>query len=160
DADRAGLLERAVAAGADYVDIELDAPLALRRRVVRAARRAKCQVIASFHDFAGTPERAELERIVRRCFAAGADIAKVACTVSAPEDAARLLGLLGGGRPLVVVGMGPRGRLVRIAAPLLGGLFTYAAPDRGRPTAPGQLRAAEAAAALEQLRLVGKRGRR
>lgn len=159
-AERAELLERAIAAGADYVDVELEAPLAHRRRVLRAARRAGCEVIVSFHDFEGTPARAGLERTMHRCFAAGADIAKIACTVSNPGDSARLLGLLEGGRPMVVVGMGPRGRLVRLAAPLLGSLFTYAAPDSGRPTAPGQLRAAATAAALEQLRLLGKRGRR
>jgi 3-dehydroquinate dehydratase-1 len=58
------------------------------------------------------------------------------------RDNARLLGLLDLGVPLVVVGMGRLGRLTRIAAPLLGSLFTYASLGAGRETADGQLDAA------------------
>jgi len=35
--------------------------------------------------------------------------------------------------------MGPGGRIVRAAAPILGSPFTYASPDDGQKTAPGQM---------------------
>jgi 3-dehydroquinate dehydratase type I len=159
DKAREALLVRAVEAGAAFVDIELEAPLALRRAVTKAARARGCQLIVSFHDWERVPSRAELARIERRCFAAGADIAKIAGLVRKPADAARLLGLLGEGRPVVVVGLGPCGRLVRVAAPLLGSPFTYAAPERGRRTGPGQLTASETERAIAALRKLGGRAR-
>ncbi len=39
--------------------------------------------------------------------------------------------------------MGEAGRLSRAAAPLFGSLFSYAAPSRGKETAPGQFTARE-----------------
>ena len=59
--------------------------------------------------------------------------------VRSESDAARLLGLLGRWQDTVVVGMGDLGRVTRVAALLLGSPFSYAAPDDGVETAPGQL---------------------
>jgi 3-dehydroquinate dehydratase len=55
--------------------------------------------------------------------------------------------------------MGPKGRLVRAVAPLLGSPFTYAAPNRGKATAPGQPRARELANAIAALRRAAGVGR-
>jgi 3-dehydroquinate dehydratase-1 len=137
--ERLRLLLAAVDAGAAFVDIELGSPAATRRAIVRRARGSACRVIVSHHDFERTPPRASLERTIDRAFAAGADIVKIACLVRAPRDNARLLGLLDGERPLIVVGMGPAGRITRVAAPFLGGVLTYAADDARKTTAPGQM---------------------
>jgi 3-dehydroquinate dehydratase I len=142
EARRRRLLLAAIEAGAAFVDVEAEAGPRLRDRLVSAARSRNCRVIVSHHDFRRTPPRPELEAVVRRAFEAGADIAKVACRVREIRDNARLLGLLDLGVPLVVVGMGRLGRLTRIAAPLLGSLFTYASLGAGRETADGQLDAA------------------
>ncbi len=77
-------------------------------------------------------------QIVALCFESGGDIAKIACKVNSERDNARLLGLLDSGRDVIVIGMGEKGRITRIVAPLLGSPFTYAAPARGRETADGQ----------------------
>jgi len=136
---RQARLIAAIDAGASYVDVELGAEAAWAAAIRDRARSRGCKVIVSFHDFAGTPGRAELEAILDRCFAAGADLAKIACLARTPADAARLLGLLADGRPLVVAGMGPAGAVTRVAAPLLGSPLTFCSPAEGRETAPGQI---------------------
>lgn len=143
EALRLELLLAAVEAGARYVDVELEADDAHRKRVVEAARASGCKVIVSHHDYAETPAREALVKIVDACFAAGADVAKVACQANDEADAARLLGLLDDPRRLVVVGMGEKGAITRVAGPLLGGEFTFAALREGAQTAPGQLTADE-----------------
>jgi len=142
EARRRRLLLAAVEAGAAFADIEIEADPRFRDRLVRAAHSRNCRVIVSYHDYRRTPPRPELEAVVSRAFQAGADIAKIACRVRETLDNARLLGLLDLGLPLVVVGMGRRGRLTRIAAPFLGSLFTYASAGKGEGTADGQMDAA------------------
>lgn len=155
EAKRRRLLLAAVRAGAAFVDLELDAETRFRDRLVRAARGRKARVIVSHHDFRKTPPRAELEAIVGRAFEIGADVAKIACRVNDARDSARLLGLLDFDKPLVVIGMGKKGRLTRIAAPLLGSLWTYASLGRGRETADGQLDAASLERHLLELGALG-----
>ncbi len=139
---RRSLLLAAVEAGAAFVDIEIAADPEFRERLARAARARRCRVIISYHNFRRTPSRADLEAVVGRALAAGADIIKIACRVRERRDNARLLGLLDLGPPLIVVGMGKLGRLTRIVAPFLGSLFSYAARTERRETAAGQLDAA------------------
>ncbi len=138
DVKRLALLRAAVAAGAAYVDIEVEAGAAYKGTLAREARAAGCAVIVSHHNLEGTPARRELVRIVDRCFSSGADIAKIACLVRSPKDNATLLGLLDDERALIVVGMGKRGSMTRIMGPLAGGLFTFASRAKGRETAGGQ----------------------
>lgn len=155
DAAREKLLSEAIEAGAAYVDVEVEADDAYKRRIVERARARDCTVIVSYHNHSKTPLRAELDQIVEWCFASGADIAKIACMVKSDADSARLLGMLDGKKRLVVIGMGPRGRLVRVVAPLLGGEFTFAAASKGKETAEGQPTKDEierAVAALEGLK--------
>lgn len=148
---RSATLVAAIAAGATYVDVELDAPGELRARVLAAAHARGCRAIVSHHDHRRTPSRRELSRITAACFAAGADIAKVACLARTMAEAARLLGLLDDPRPVIPIGMGPAGRATRVVAPLLGAPFTYAAAAPGRETAPGQYAARDLATLLAGL---------
>ena len=138
-AERRQCLLAAIHAGAAYVDVELGAPEAYRKRLVGAARDYRRTVIVSHHDHDGTPGEAELRAIVRRCLEMRPDLVKIACKVNGERDGARLLGLLDTSAKLVVVGMGPLGRTVRIAAPLLGSPFTYASREEGKETADGQM---------------------
>jgi 3-dehydroquinate dehydratase I len=144
----------AIQAGAAFVDLELEAGAAWRNEIIKCAREHKCKVIVSYHNFKLTPSRVALDRLVNRCFSAGADIAKIAARVNSPVDNLRLLSLLKDRRPLVVTGMGKQGRITRLLSSLLGGLFTYAAPDRGRLAAPGQIRYSEMVRFLGMLQAV------
>ncbi|HMA54313.1 MAG TPA: type I 3-dehydroquinate dehydratase [Acidobacteriota bacterium] len=138
-ATRKALLLAAVAAGASYVDIEIGSGQAYKRPIVAAARRAACRIIVSYHNFGETPPRSELEAVVERCFAAGADVAKIACRVGSERDNARLLGLLDDPRPLAVMDLGGKGAKTRVMAALLGAAFVYASRGEGRETAEGQI---------------------
>ena len=40
---------------------------------------------------------------------------------------------------MIALGMGKKGKITRLAAPLLGAPFTYASPAAGSETGPGQL---------------------
>jgi len=142
DDTRKGLLMAAIEAGARYVDVEVQADETYKRDIIQKARMHGCKVIISFHDFQGTPEKKKLEEIVARCFSQGADIVKIACRVNFERDNLRLLELLNKddfqGR-VVVIGMGNKGKITRVAAPLLGSPFTFAALLKGKETAEGQI---------------------
>lgn len=152
DEKRRQLLERAIEAGAAFVDIELEADDGYKKSIINKARNMGCGVILSYHNFTKTPERAELEHIIDWCFDSGTDIAKVACKVLHTRDNARLLGLLNEKKPVVVIGMGKKGQITRIVAPLLGSPFTYAALAPGRETAEGQLDKGTLESILRRLR--------
>jgi 3-dehydroquinate dehydratase I len=142
DGTRKELLMAAIEAGARYVDVEVQADEEYKRDIMQKARMHDCKVIISFHDFQATPTKGKLEEIIALCFKEGADIAKIACKVSAVKDNIRLLGLLDKdeyhGRT-VVIGMGKKGRITRITAPLLGSPFTFASHSKGKETAAGQI---------------------
>lgn len=138
--ERKQLLIAAIEAGGAYVDIEVESDESFKREIIEKARSRSCAVIISFHDYERTPESEELLGIVSRCFESGGDIAKIACRVNSERDNARLMGLLDSdGGDIIVIGMGEKGRITRIVAPLLGSPFTYAASARGKETADGQL---------------------
>ena len=136
---RGELLTAAIEAGAAYADIELEAEPGLLKAVAETVRTRSARLIISYHNHESTPPGEELRGLRESCFESGADIAKLACRVLNPRDAARLLGLLDDPRSQVVVGMGELGKIVRAAAPLLGGVFTFAAKAPGKETADGQL---------------------
>jgi len=139
DSERKSLLMAAIEAGASFVDIELDAHEQYRDEIAKEARASGCQVIISYHNYEKTPDRAELERLVKSCFDSGADMAKIACRVHSQRDNSRLIGLLEYGKPLIITGMGNKGKICRVIAPLLGSPWTYACLEAGKETAPGQI---------------------
>ncbi len=94
-------------------------------------------VVASHHDFEGTPTA---ERIVSILNGMDCDIAKAAFTVA---DFGDLANILDAARSLerrhVVLGMGAMGTITRVRADILGNEFSFGYV--GEPTAPGQLSA-------------------
>ncbi len=119
-------LKIAILAGAEFVDIEWDDDEEFHDELVPFARGNDCRVIISFLDRNNTPVKRELEHIVRECSMSGADIVKVMCNVNTHEDNARLLGLYSMGKNIVALGLGPMGRITRVAALFAGAEFTYA----------------------------------
>ena len=154
DDERRQLLKAAIHSGANYVDIELDADATYRESLILHARKNDCKVIISHHDYQGTPPVDELHRLVENIFSLGADIAKIACKADSARDNARLLGLLDGDRAVIVIGMGPVGKITRVTAPLLGSPFTYCSLTEDRPAAEGQLDIKATEGLLEKLKNV------
>jgi len=136
--ERVAVLLAAVAAGAAYVDIEVDAPRASREAVLAAARAKGCRVIVSYHNFTETPLKHHLLQVIEECFDLGADIAKIICRVQNSQDCVRMLSLYESRKNVIALGMGPLGVITRIAAPFLGAPLTYASLAPGKETAEGQ----------------------
>lgn len=153
EVERLSVLTEAIKAGAAFVDIDLNESAHFRRELLDTARATGCKVIISYHDFDGTPTREVLLEIIKRCFAEGAAIAKIACTVRTQRDNANLLGLLDSDHSLAVVGMGEKGQLARLVAPAIGSAIAYVAVDEKHQSAPGQLSFEQYQALSAQMRI-------
>jgi 3-dehydroquinate dehydratase/shikimate dehydrogenase len=128
---REQLLETALRAGAEFVDVEWLAPW--RRAFVERWRE---RVVLSWHDFGGVP--ADLVARVREMARAGAAVVKVAVAVRRLRDLDVLLSLrreLPPDQRLVIIGMGESGVLSRLVPQRFGSAWTYA----GEGIAPGQV---------------------
>ena len=136
---RLEILKTAIQSGADYVDIELGSDQAFSNEIIQSARYHDTTLIISYHNFELTPAMPELEQIIRDCLKAGADVVKIACQVNQAEDLRNLFKLYSRDQRMVIIGMGKLGVISRIAAPMLGAEFTFAAPETGQETAPGQI---------------------
>lgn len=140
---RIGLLLDAISAGAAYVDIEMKTAFDLRQEVIGRAGEQQTRVIVSWHNFDETPAADTLEEIFNEQYASGAGIGKIVTMATTSEDVLRVLSLqlLAAEKdfPLIAFCMGRAGMISRLATLELGGYMTYAAPDSGRATAPGQL---------------------
>jgi 3-dehydroquinate dehydratase type I len=139
DAERSEILKKAIDLGAVYVDVELDASPGFVEEIVNYARSRKTHVIVSYHNFEITPPLDELKHVLHSCYAAGGDVAKIACQAGNSKDSARLLSLYAEEGRKIVIGMGIPGRITRLAAIPLGAEFTFAALSETEATAPGQL---------------------
>ena len=139
DDERMEKLKLAIEAGAQYVDIEIESEEGYRDELVNFARKRQCQVIISYHNFDATPQQNELRKIVNTCFEYNADIAKIATLVKNDREIAALFSLYDINKNVLAIGMGEKGKVTRVMAPFLGAPFTFAAPDKGDNTAPGQL---------------------
>lgn len=146
------LLEAVCCSGvADFIDVELGTAPADRRRLIDAAHAGRAQVIGSFHDFAATPDRADMLAKFAEAAACGADVAKVAVMPRSPEDVltllqATLLAQRDVGIPLISMAMGPIGAVSRVVGWVFGSSVTFAAGQG--PSAPGQLPVADLKRAL------------
>jgi 3-dehydroquinate dehydratase-1 len=122
------------------VDIEINSRVL--PDVVAVAHAVGKPVIGSYHDFATTPPRAVLAKVIARGWQSGADIVKLATRLNTAADLRLLLGLLKRStvqRPLCVIGMGaPEARLALARA---GSCLAYG--FLGKSAAPGQLSCAE-----------------
>lgn len=155
---------RAIEAGARYVDVEIEAPKQMSKRVRNAAHENGTVFIRSFHDFEGTGSLDELKEMVEKCRYHGADVVKIVTMAHSQEDVDRVMSLydwcrdnrmvvngraesLGAGN-LAAFCMGDAGRQSRIDCLKHGAPYTYAALDSGEEAAPGQWPAAEMSGAV------------
>ena len=140
-------LKTAIQAGAKYVDLELEAPAPMGKRIRRAARECGTTLIRSYHNFDCTPDADTLEEMVTKCRIFGSDVIKVATMAHCPEDVARVMDLYGMIYPdgrhqeegtLVAFCMGEAGKESRLECLRRGAPFTYVSLGEGDGTAPGQ----------------------
>lgn len=149
-----GLVGALAATGlAAAIDVEFRHPRAAE--AIESAHAHHTPVVASNHDFHGTPP---VEEIVERLAAmelAGADTAKIAVTPRSPADVLVLLDATerryrAAGIPLITMSMGALGAVTRIVGGTFGSAATFATV--GPASAPGQLPAEGVRQALDLLR--------
>jgi 3-dehydroquinate dehydratase/shikimate dehydrogenase len=133
--ERQQILADALAAGAEFVDLEWKATGT--ERWLQPADLPR--IVLSHHDFDAMPrDAAERVREMRR---AGAGVVKLAARASGLRDLATLLAIgrsASEGERTVLIGMGPHGLASRVLAAHFGSCWTYA----GEGVAPGQVPAA------------------
>ncbi len=143
-------LTAAVEAGAAFLDLEIEAPKEIGKRLRRACTEYGTTMIRSSHFFAGTPSDDVLRGTVEKCRKFGGEIVKIAAMATSEEDVARVLALYSSiastnsaaetQRPveLVAFSMGEIGKVSRLDCLKLGSPFTYAALNENEAAAPGQ----------------------
>ena len=138
-------LLKAIEAGAKYVDLEVEAPPMMGRKIRQACQEYGTMLIRSFHDFEGTPPEATLLSLLEKGRRFGGEVVKIVTTATCKADADRVLALYREAEPgtLVAFCMGPEGRESRLEALKQGAPFTYACLTADEATAPGQWTAAE-----------------
>ena len=139
-------LVRAIEAGARYVDVEIEAPKQMSKRVRSAAHENGTIFIRSYHDFEGTGSLESLKNVVEKCKYHGADLVKVVTMAHSGEDVRKVMSLYGHSAAngnLIAFCMGEAGRQSRLDCLKYGAPYTYSALTAEESAAPGQWPAAE-----------------
>lgn len=137
----------AIHAGAAFVDLEIEAPPMMSKRLRRETRENGTVFVRSYHDYKGTDSIEALKALTEKCFFIGADIAKIV-TMAAPcigdnqsPDVDRVLSLYDhfDSAKLIAFAMGDAGKTSRIQCLAKGSPFTYASLNEADAAAPGQM---------------------
>ena len=128
---RQTLLRQAIVQGVEYVDLEWDIAMQIRRY-------GKTKRIISYHNFSETPE--DLADIHARMTKLDPDIIKLATMANSPGDMVRMLQLVKHSSvPTAGFCMGEFGMASRVLCGKYGSPLTYATFNKDRELAPGQL---------------------
>lgn len=137
-----GLNRLAAQNGADLTDIEVYFRKERTKEEIERLQSAGSRVIASSHDFHGTPSAEEMVRRLLHMEEMGEDAAKLAVMplerqdvlhlLQASIEADRLLSV-----PVITMSMGKMGVISRVCGSLTGSAMTFA--SMGEASAPGQI---------------------
>ena len=100
-----------------------------------------CKIIGSYHNFNNTPSYNELLNIYNNIKQYDfVDVVKIATNVINDNDNIELVKLLiNRDKDIIVLGMGEKGKIIRIISPLLGGYLTFASINDNNISALGQI---------------------
>jgi len=133
EAERLGILRRALDLGAEYVDLEWKAAAALAQWPAEL----RARVVLSSHDFDAVP--ADLAARVDDMRRHGTGVVKIAVTAKTLRDALPVIAIGRAGRDgaqrTVVIAMGTPGIATRVLPEHVGSCWTYG----GNGVAPGQV---------------------
>lgn len=110
---------------------------------IRRFQKMGVKIIASHHDFDGTPDERILHMLMDQMEAGGADIAKLAVMPNDFDDVIRLIKLMNDTRghfpnlPFIMISMGKMGSISRICGEAFGSCVTFGTD--GEASAPGQM---------------------
>jgi len=153
----------AISAGAHYVDLDIDAPRQMARRLTNACAQYGTNMIRSYHNFELTPDLDTLRSAVDRCRHADAQVIKIATTARAAEDQQRVLSLYKYYTPESLIAFSMNDTQFdalsssRIECLKYGAPFSYASLSTEDTLAPGQIPYETMAKAVygEKIRFVG-----
>jgi len=134
------VLHKAIEAGCQLVDVELETAVAVKKPEIDALRETAA-VILSFHDYEGTDG---LDAIYERMKKFSPDFYKVVSTARTLHDNVTMIRFLEKVRhesSVIGICMGDAGIISRILGVRAGSEFTFAAASVGEETAPGQIAA-------------------
>lgn len=145
DKKRIEILKLAAKAGVDFVDADLNLPVALLRDLKKSC--AQTKLILSFHDFEKTPKIERLQKMTEKAFKLDADVVKIATFTKSWDDCTPIFQisweLAKAKKNFLTMGMGEHGEPTRVITPLIGGLGMFAPIEKKDATAAGQLTVAE-----------------
>ena len=140
----ATLLESVAKTGfVDLIDVEVFSGDDAVKNIIQTAHAHGVKVIASNHDFEGTPAREELVARLCKMQDLGADILKIAVMPQTRSDVLTLLSVTEEmssrhtSRPVITMSMGRTGTLSRLCGEVFGSAVTFA--SFGKVSAPGQI---------------------
>jgi 3-dehydroquinate dehydratase-1 len=152
--DRQRILMDAARNDFEYVDVDLFTPS--MKELIDNLHERSTKPIVSFHDFNYTPALSQLNKVLEREIAVGADVCKIVTTAKRVEDNLTILDFISKSSKtsnIVCFAMGEVGKPSRLLSPLFGAFFTFASLDENRKTAKGQLTIQEIRLAYEALGL-------
>ena len=76
------IMLKAIEAGAKYVDLEVEAPPMMGRKIRQACQEYGTMLIRSFHDFEGTPPEATLLSLLEKGRRFGGEVVKIVTTAT------------------------------------------------------------------------------
>lgn len=147
-------LTLAIRYGARYVDLEIEAPKPVSKRIANACAQWGTTLIRSYHNNECTPSIDELRGIADKCRHHDGEIVKIVTFARNEADSETVLSLYKyyTAESLVAFAMGPAGTASRLECLHKGAPFSYAAPCSGASgtagssdgcqddaTAPGQM---------------------
>lgn len=155
ESQRQKILLNAARSGFEYVDIELSTTKL--KDVVYNLLEMGVKPIVSFHDFDGTPNSAQLNRILKKEIANKADVCKIVTTARSIGDNLTVLDFTSKAckdAKIVCFSMGELGKISRLLSPVFGAFFTIASLESGRETAEGQLSISDMRSTYKTLGLI------
>jgi 3-dehydroquinate dehydratase type I len=134
------ILLKAAKYGFEYVDVGFSS--SNLKIFIKRIKALDCKPIVSFHDFSGSLPLLDLDKILEKEIATGAEVCKIVSTANQVEDNLVMLDFISqksAKTRLVCFCMGTLGRISRLLSPLYGCFFTFASLRKGSETANGQL---------------------
>lgn len=128
--------------GADLIDIEYFMSLD-PKKLIRSLKKLGAVVVASHHDFSGTPPEQAMTSLLTEMAIGGADLVKLAVMPKEMDDVLRLLAVTDRfrkefpERPIITMSMGRYGMLSRLCGEFFGIAVTFG--SHSRASAPGQI---------------------
>lgn len=140
ETERQQTLINAANSGFEYVDVNLSNPKL--KETIKELEILNAKPIVSFHKFDGTLSGSEMNNILERQIASGADVCKIVTTAKQIQDNLSTLNFVSANSSktkLVCFCMGKQGKVSRLLSPVFGAFFTFASLDQGSETATGQM---------------------